>query len=165
MAEGETRPAGATVGSPGSQSYGAYPPILRPGRSLINPFDPSHVTIKITSNRRRWSHVFPKGRCFEITSRVTRKGFLRTLETHHKAHQSTISAVPQTAENNLSGPPGKIHPPCPNYQRWHTAPLLLWGNQRAGAQQFPPAHYTFYRADPPEGYRLCEDASSGDHAP
>uniref|UniRef100_A0A1B6F1V2 DEP domain-containing protein n=1 Tax=Cuerna arida TaxID=1464854 RepID=A0A1B6F1V2_9HEMI len=61
VAEGETRPAGATVGSPGTQGYGAYPPILRPGRSLINPFDPSHVTIKITSNRRRWSHVFPKG--------------------------------------------------------------------------------------------------------
>ncbi|XP_068246692.1 GATOR complex protein Iml1 isoform X2 [Palaemon carinicauda] len=32
----------------------------RPGRSLINPFDPSHVTIKQTSNRRRWIHIFPK---------------------------------------------------------------------------------------------------------
>ncbi|KAG8306211.1 U11/U12 small nuclear ribonucleoprotein 48 kDa protein [Homalodisca vitripennis] len=29
--------------------------------------------------------------------------------------------------------------------------------------EFHPAHHTFYRADPPEGYRLCEDASSGDH--
>lgn len=34
---------------------------LRAGRALINPFDPSHVTIKLTSNRRRWSHIFPKG--------------------------------------------------------------------------------------------------------
>ncbi|CAD6220392.1 GSCOCG00005035001-RA-CDS [Cotesia congregata] len=33
----------------------------RPGRALINPFDPSHVTIKLTSNRRRWTHIFPKG--------------------------------------------------------------------------------------------------------
>ncbi|KAG8336651.1 hypothetical protein J6590_041020 [Homalodisca vitripennis] len=90
------------------------------------------------------------------------KGFLHTPETHHEAHQSTISAVPQTAENNQSGPPGKIHHPFPNYHRWHTAPLLLRGNQRAGAQQFPPAHYTFYRADPPKGCRLCEDASSED---
>ncbi|KAK3862519.1 hypothetical protein Pcinc_031625, partial [Petrolisthes cinctipes] len=32
----------------------------RAGRSLINPFDPSHVTIKLTSNRRRWIHIFPK---------------------------------------------------------------------------------------------------------
>ncbi|XP_067132327.1 GATOR complex protein Iml1 isoform X2 [Centruroides vittatus] len=30
-------------------------------RALVNPFDPSHVTIKLTSNRRRWTHVFPLG--------------------------------------------------------------------------------------------------------
>jgi DEP domain-containing protein 5 len=36
-------------------------PLMRNGRALINPFDPSHVTIKLTSNRRRWSHIFPKG--------------------------------------------------------------------------------------------------------
>lgn len=35
--------------------------IMRPGRALINPFAPSHVTIKLTSNRRRWTHIFPKG--------------------------------------------------------------------------------------------------------
>lgn len=35
--------------------------VIRNGRALINPFDPSHVTIKLTSNRRRWSHIFPKG--------------------------------------------------------------------------------------------------------
>lgn len=37
------------------------PTALRPGRALINPFAPSHVTIKLTSNRRRWTHIFPKG--------------------------------------------------------------------------------------------------------
>lgn len=30
-------------------------------RTLINPFDPSHVTVKLTSNRRRWTHIFPAG--------------------------------------------------------------------------------------------------------
>lgn len=35
--------------------------LSRPGRALINPFAPSHVTIKLTSNRRRWTHIFPKG--------------------------------------------------------------------------------------------------------
>lgn len=34
---------------------------VRPSRALINPFAPSHVTIKLTSNRRRWTHIFPKG--------------------------------------------------------------------------------------------------------
>lgn len=41
------------VGSEGS------PPLE--SKALINPFDPSHVTIKLTSNRRRWTHIFPKG--------------------------------------------------------------------------------------------------------
>ena len=35
--------------------------LLRPGRALINPFVPSHTTVKVTSNRRRWTHIFPKG--------------------------------------------------------------------------------------------------------
>lgn len=47
-----------------SRLHGPYSPgasALRPGRALINPFAPSHVTIKLTSNRRRWTHIFPKG--------------------------------------------------------------------------------------------------------
>ncbi|XP_074029674.1 GATOR complex protein Iml1 isoform X2 [Leptinotarsa decemlineata] len=46
-------PIRMVVGSEGS------PPLE--SRALINPFDPSHVTIKLTSNRRRWTHIFPKG--------------------------------------------------------------------------------------------------------
>ena len=47
-------------GSAGNQlDIKAY--LLRPGRALINPFDPSHVRVKLTSNRRRWTHIFPKG--------------------------------------------------------------------------------------------------------
>jgi len=34
--------------------------LLRPGKALVNPFDPSQVTEKLTSNRRRWTHIFPK---------------------------------------------------------------------------------------------------------
>lgn len=41
------------VGSEGSPPHES--------KALINPFDPSHVTIKLTSNRRRWTHIFPKG--------------------------------------------------------------------------------------------------------
>ncbi|XP_030761534.1 GATOR complex protein Iml1 isoform X3 [Sitophilus oryzae] len=46
-------PMRMVVGSEGSPPYES--------RALINPFDPSHVTIKLTSNRRRWTHIFPKG--------------------------------------------------------------------------------------------------------
>ncbi|KAJ8934421.1 hypothetical protein NQ318_000825, partial [Aromia moschata] len=46
-------PPRMVVGSEGSPPFES--------RALINPFDPSHVTIKLTSNRRRWTHIFPKG--------------------------------------------------------------------------------------------------------
>ncbi|KAG8299448.1 hypothetical protein J6590_089901 [Homalodisca vitripennis] len=77
-----------------------------------------------------WQTIFVNFPLWRPTAmHLSLKGFLRTPETHHEAHQSTTSAVQQTAENNLSSPPGKIHHPCPNYQRWHTALLLLQGNQ------------------------------------
>ena len=44
-----------------AQNIGNVLPVVCPGRALINPFDPSHVTVKMTSNLRRWTHVFPKG--------------------------------------------------------------------------------------------------------
>ncbi|KAF7279176.1 hypothetical protein GWI33_007586 [Rhynchophorus ferrugineus] len=46
-------PLRMVVGSEGSPPHES--------KALINPFDPSHVTIKLTSNRRRWTHIFPKG--------------------------------------------------------------------------------------------------------
>lgn len=54
------RPVVGSAGSPNNPLQ-SQTNILRPGRALINPFDPSHVTIKLTSNRRRWTHIFPKG--------------------------------------------------------------------------------------------------------
>lgn len=32
-----------------------------PQRALINPFAPSRMPMKLTSNRRRWMHTFPVG--------------------------------------------------------------------------------------------------------
>ncbi|XP_059081822.1 GATOR complex protein Iml1-like [Tigriopus californicus] len=34
--------------------------LLRPSRVLVNPFDPTQTKVHITSNRRRWTHIFPK---------------------------------------------------------------------------------------------------------
>lgn len=36
----------------------------KPGRvrGLINPFDKSQFLVKLTSNRRRWSHTFPESK-------------------------------------------------------------------------------------------------------
>ncbi len=54
------------VGSAGSV---AAPPLAamsvlyrqRPRRALINPFAPSRLHFKVTSNRRRWALAFPTG--------------------------------------------------------------------------------------------------------
>lgn len=63
-------------------SNGPFPTSTRiSGRALINPFDPSHVTIKLTSNRRRWTHIFPKGPT----------GVL--IQQHH--YQSVAGSCPQ----------------------------------------------------------------------
>ena len=34
---------------------------IQPGYAVLNPFDPTQTTKKVTSNRRRWTHIFPKG--------------------------------------------------------------------------------------------------------
>ena len=40
-----------------------------PQRALINPFAPSRMPMKLTSNRRRWMHTFPVGK-FEAQARA-----------------------------------------------------------------------------------------------
>lgn len=79
-------------------------------RALINPFDPSHITVKLTSNRRRWSHIFPK----------TKTGNL--VQYHHyqlSAGQATTAAV-NGKNNNSNGHHedsfnGDEYPIRPNY--------------------------------------------------
>jgi hypothetical protein len=65
---------------------------LRTGRALINPFDPSHVTIKLTSNRRRWSHIFPKGPTGELIQ-----------QHHYQAVPNQINPKSQLAREDSFG--------------------------------------------------------------
>lgn len=76
------------VGSEGS------PPLE--SRALINPFDPSHVTIKLTSNRRRWTHIFPKGPT----------GVL--IQQHH--YQAIPAQKDSQVGNKATRPPDKNFP-------------------------------------------------------
>lgn len=50
-----------TGANPSTLNFNPSTRQIKTGRALINPFDPSRVTIKLTSNRRRWTHIFPKG--------------------------------------------------------------------------------------------------------
>jgi len=60
-------PIGSSHGSPKDKrsTISGFPKLnsntARPSRALINPFDPSQTLIKLTSNRRRWTHIFPRG--------------------------------------------------------------------------------------------------------
>ena len=50
----------------GSAGAGTDLKHFRPGRALVNPFDPSNVPFKQSSNRRRWTHIFPKVRLLSV---------------------------------------------------------------------------------------------------
>ncbi|KAG8310931.1 hypothetical protein J6590_054254 [Homalodisca vitripennis] len=96
----------------------------------------------------------------------TLKDLLHIPEADHKAYQSTVSAVPQTVKNNLSiRSSWRNSPPLSKLPKLAYCSLAIAGHQSSGVQQFSPVHHTFYRAYPPEGCRLCEDAFSGDHVP
>lgn len=53
-------PGRFTVGSAESTLH-VRPGGYVPQRALINPFTPSRMPMKLTSNRRRWMHTFPVG--------------------------------------------------------------------------------------------------------
>lgn len=54
-------PGRFTVGSAESTLH-IRPGGYTPQRALINPFTPSRMPMKLTSNRRRWMHTFPVGK-------------------------------------------------------------------------------------------------------
>ncbi|XP_029163772.1 GATOR complex protein DEPDC5 isoform X6 [Nylanderia fulva] len=89
------------VGSAGSPTNSISQPtnILRPSRALINPFDPSHVTIKLTSNRRRWTHIFPKG----PTGVLIQQHHYQAVPT-----QTCSESQSETTPSTISGSPMEI---------------------------------------------------------
>lgn len=52
------RPIVGSAGSPVGHSRNYH---HKPRKALINPFAPSRMRFKMTSNRRRWVHAFPTG--------------------------------------------------------------------------------------------------------
>lgn len=46
-----------------------------PQRALINPFAPSRMPMKLTSNRRRWMHTFPVGKFLWVSGSGKSPGF------------------------------------------------------------------------------------------
>ncbi|XP_077271177.1 GATOR complex protein Iml1 isoform X8 [Temnothorax americanus] len=151
------------VGSAGSPTNSISQPtnILRPGRALINPFDPSHVTIKLTSNRRRWTHIFPKGPTGVLIQQHHYQAIpMQTLESQSETTLATINGpsmeVGASNSNQISrsasqigfqDTKGKLLRPNPSVTDGDKAanPLamanksltLLWG--ATGEQEWTPA--------------------------
>lgn len=77
--------------------------LLRPGRALVNPFDPSNVTVKLTSNRRRWTHIFPKGP--GASSHLPLQNTAVTAVPHHARHpaREPAPAPPPGLESHSPG--------------------------------------------------------------
>nr|XP_061792421.1 GATOR1 complex protein DEPDC5-like isoform X1 [Nerophis lumbriciformis] len=70
-------PARFTVGSAESTLY-IRPGGYTPQRALINPFTPTRMPMKLTSNRRRWMHTFPVGPSGEA------------IQIHHQTRQNIV---------------------------------------------------------------------------
>uniref|UniRef100_A0A6Q2XWU0 DEP domain-containing protein n=1 Tax=Esox lucius TaxID=8010 RepID=A0A6Q2XWU0_ESOLU len=70
-------PGRFTVGSAESTLH-VRPGGYTPQRALINPFAPSRMPMKLTSNRRRWMHTFPVGPSGEA------------IQIHHQTRQNMV---------------------------------------------------------------------------
>ena len=67
----------AVVGSADTSYF--YQNVGRPQRSLVNPFRPNYLPCKMTCNRHRWRHTFPKGPGGEM------------LQEHHHRSDDIVS--------------------------------------------------------------------------
>ncbi|MCI4388526.1 hypothetical protein PGIGA_G00087080 [Pangasianodon gigas] len=110
-------PGRFTVGSAESTLH-IRPGGYTPQRALINPFAPSRMPMKLTSNRRRWMHTFPVGPSGEAIQihHQTRQNMaeLQGSEQRDPAHTSAEllelayheamgrrTGLPQTADSGL----------------------------------------------------------------
>lgn len=82
-------PGRFTVGSAESTLH-IRPGGYTPQRALINPFTPSRMPMKLTSNRRRWMHTFPVGPSGEAIQihHQTRQNMAELQEERDPAHTS-----------------------------------------------------------------------------
>uniref|UniRef100_A0AAV2JQY5 DEP domain-containing protein n=1 Tax=Knipowitschia caucasica TaxID=637954 RepID=A0AAV2JQY5_KNICA len=82
-------PGRFTVGSAESTLH-IRPGGYTPQRALINPFTPSRMPMKLTSNRRRWMHTFPVGPSGEAIQihHQTRQNMVELQEERDPAHTS-----------------------------------------------------------------------------
>lgn len=138
------------VGSAGSSTNTiSQPTTIRPSRALINPFDPSHVTIKLTSNRRRWTHIFPKGPTGVLIQQHHYQAVPTKMCSESQSDAtSTISGSPMehdisnSNQDHTKNKPQRLNPSAdksgnPTFSTDNKSLTLLWG--ATGEQEWTPA--------------------------
>uniref|UniRef100_A0A8C6LPX8 DEP domain containing 5, GATOR1 subcomplex subunit n=1 Tax=Nothobranchius furzeri TaxID=105023 RepID=A0A8C6LPX8_NOTFU len=97
-------PSRFTVGSAESTLH------IRPGgytlqRALINPFTPSRMPMKLTSNRRRWMHTFPVGPSGEAIQihHQTRQNMAELQGSQHSDSTHTSAELLELAYHEATG--------------------------------------------------------------
>lgn len=142
-------------------SISSHKPVTRTGRALINPFDPSHVTVKLTSNRRRWTHIFPKGPtgvliqqhhyqarpAVDTASRaadhhcennITKENGSPIINNNHSIYQVDGNVIGRKRMISTSGTLGALGVSSNTPSTTNNASLaLLWG--ATGEQEWTPA--------------------------
>uniref|UniRef100_A0A3Q2Y6N2 DEP domain containing 5, GATOR1 subcomplex subunit n=1 Tax=Hippocampus comes TaxID=109280 RepID=A0A3Q2Y6N2_HIPCM len=97
-------PARFTVGSAESTLY-IQPGGYTPQRALINPFTPTRIPMKLTSNRRRWMHTFPLdplGEAIQIHHQ-TRQSIAELQDSCQRDHAHTSSEPLEVAYQEATG--------------------------------------------------------------
>ncbi|XP_077413370.1 GATOR1 complex protein DEPDC5 isoform X3 [Vanacampus margaritifer] len=97
-------PARFTVGSAESTLY-IQPGGYTPQRALINPFTPTRMPMKLTSNRRRWMHTFPVdpfGEAIQIHHQ-TRQNIADLQDSYQRDHAHTSAELLELAYQEATG--------------------------------------------------------------
>ncbi|XP_077391855.1 GATOR1 complex protein DEPDC5 isoform X4 [Festucalex cinctus] len=97
-------PARFTVGSAESTLY-IQPGCYTPQRALINPFTPTRMPMKLTSNRRRWMHTFPVdpfGEAIQIHHQ-TRQNIAELQDSYQRDYAHTSAELLELAYQEATG--------------------------------------------------------------
>ncbi|XP_056591753.1 GATOR complex protein DEPDC5 isoform X2 [Triplophysa dalaica] len=97
-------PGRFTVGSAESTLH-IRPGGYTPQRALINPFAPSRMPMKLTSNRRRWMHTFPVGPSGEAIQihHQTRQNMAELQGSEHRDPARTSAELLELAYHEATG--------------------------------------------------------------
>eukprot|EP00057_Strongylocentrotus_purpuratus_P028669 XP_011683143.1 PREDICTED: DEP domain-containing protein 5 [Strongylocentrotus purpuratus] len=110
-----TSPKGIVVGSAGATTAHFNQAGQGQPRALVNPFGTSSLVVKLTSNRRRWTHTFPQGPSggaiqTHHRNQITPSYYFshyypsNSSNPYHQRNSSTLGSSPSSPHYHWAGP-------------------------------------------------------------